>query len=250
MPLNSDSRTVAPAIAAQFTTTHWSVVLAAGKITSPDSSIALARLCQTYWYPLYAYIRRQGRSPHDAQDLTQAFFVRLLEGNLLQQATREKGRFRSFLLTSLKNFLSDEWNKARAQKRGGGQDILSLDEQTAEGRYQLEPADETNAEKIFERRWALTLLEQVLARLEAEYATLGRGRLFDELHPLLLGEKCSLTYARIGAQLGMTEGAVKVAAHRMSRRYRELVRVEIAGTVASPGEIDDEIRHLLAVLSG
>lgn len=236
------------AAAAHFATTHWSVVLAAGSSSSRGQA-ALETLCRIYWYPLYAYVRRQGRNPHDAQDLTQAFFARLLERGLVKEADPARGRFRSFLLTSLQNFLADEWDKARAQKRGGGQAIISLDEPSAESRYQLEPVDESNAERIFDRRWALTLLEQALARLEAEYAGLGKGRLFDELHGLLLGEKRTLTYAQAGARLGMTEGAVKVAAHRLQRRYRELVRAEIANTVASPGEIDDELRHLFAVLS-
>ena len=250
MPFPSDSRTVVPASAAQFTTTHWSVVLAAGNTSSPDSSQALASLCQTYWYPLYACVRRLGRSPHDAQDLTQAFFARVLERSLVKEADPARGRFRSFLLTSLKNFLADEWDKAQAQKRGGGQPSFSWDEPSAETRYELEPAHEINAEKLFERRWALTLLEQALKRLEAEYAALGKQRLFDELHIVLLGEKGSLTYAEVGARLAMTEGTVKVAAHRLRRRYRELVRAEIAHTVASPGEIDDEIRHLFAALGG
>ena len=213
------------------------------------ATAALEKLCRTYWYPLYAYLRRQGRSPHDAQDLTQAFFLRLLEGNLLERAAREKGRFRSFLLTSLKNFLSDEWDKARAAKRGGGTPILSLDEQTAEDRYRFEPADEMSAEKLFDRRWAMTLLEMAMQRLEQEYAAADKAALFQRLHVALLGEKTSLTYADLGAQLSMTEGAVKVAAHRMHRRYRELLRAEIASTVSSQDDIDDELRQLFAALS-
>ncbi len=169
---------------------------------------------------------------------------------MLQLAEPGRGRFRTLLLASLKNYLADEWEKARAQKRGGGHAVFSLDEATAEGRYQLEPADGSNPERIFERRWALTLLERALARVEAEYASLGRRQLFEAVHPLLLGEKRSLTYAQIGGQLKLTEGAVKVAAHRMHRRYREIVRAEVASTVADPGEIDEEIRHLFAVLSG
>lgn len=243
-----DNQATVPATVAQFATTHWSVVLSAGG-TSTQGQAALEKLCRAYWYPLYAYVRRKGQSPHDAQDLTQAFFARLLERGLVKDADPARGRFRSFLLTSLKNFLNDEWDKARAQKRGGGHPVISLDEQAAEGRYLLEPADESNAEKIFERRWALTLLEQTLARLEAEYAALGKRRLFDELHPVLLGEKRSLTYAQAGERLGMTEGAVKVTVHRMHRRYRELVRAEIANTVAAPIEIEDELRHLFSVLS-
>ena len=238
------------ATAAQFATTHWSLVLAAGSAESTQARAALEKLCRTYWYPLYAYIRRKGHRPPDAQDLTQAFFARLLERSLVKKADPVRGRFRTFLLTSLKNFLTDEWDKAHAQKRGGGLAVLSLDEPPAESRYQLEPADESSAERIFERRWAMTLLEQALARLEAEHAALGKRRLFDELHVILLGEKPTLTYADVGARLGMTEGAVKVALHRMRRRYRELTRAEIANTVASPGEIDEEIRYLFSVLSG
>lgn len=233
-----------------FATTHWSVVLTAKQGDASGATVALEKLCRTYWYPLYAYIRRHGRSPHDAQDLTQAFFLRLLEGNLLERAAREKGRFRSFLLTSLKNFLSDEWDKAKAVKRGGGTPILSLDEQTAEDRYRFEPADEMSAEKLFDRRWAMTLLEKALQRLEQEYAAANKAAFFHHLHVVLLGEKTSLTYANVGAQLRMTEGAVKVAAHRMHHRYRELLRAEIASTVASPDDIDDELRQLFAALSG
>ena len=244
MSFSSDSGIIQPA--EQFNTTHWSVVLEAGK---PGSKNALAKLCQSYWYPLYSYVRRQGRSAEDAQDLTQAFFMRLLDGNLLRAATPLKGRFRSFLLACLKNFMADEWDRSRAQKRGGGQECLSLDEHDAEGRYLREAVHEMDADRIFERRWALTVLEQALGRLEAEYVALGKRALFDQLHPSLTGEKHSRSYAQIGAELKMTEGAVKVAAHRMHRRHGQLIRGLIAQTISDPAEIDDEIRHLLAVLS-
>src|SRR2546430_9901540 len=167
-----------------FATTHWSVVLAARQQTSPEAGEALESLCRAYWYPLYAFIRRRGYDSHDAQDLTQGFFTRLLEKNYLAQADREKGRFRSFLLAALKHFLSDEQDRARAQKRGGGQALISLDEQTAEGRYRLEPADVMSAEKLFERRWALTLLEQARTRLCDEYVAAGQAEFSDQLRIL------------------------------------------------------------------
>lgn len=234
--------------AGQFTSTHWSVVLLAGQRATPQGDEALAKLCQTYWYPLYAYVRRQGVEPHDAQDLTQEFFARLLAKNYLGQVRREKGKFRSFLLASLKHFLANEWDRARAQKRGGGKTIVSLDDPSVETRYGLEPADVLTAEKIYERRWALTLLDQVLAGLRDEYARSGRAGVFEQLKEFLTGGKGSVSYAEVAERLRMTEGAVKVAVHRLRRRYRELLRAEVAHTVASPGEIDDEIRHLFAAL--
>ncbi|MEW6161643.1 MAG: sigma factor [Verrucomicrobiota bacterium] len=246
--MSSESQTMRGS-AAQFTTTHWSVVLAAGQAGSQESQQALARLCQTYWYPLYAYARRQGRSPHDAQDLTQAFFEQLLSGPLLARATPQKGRFRSFLLCSFKNFLLDQWDKARAEKRGGGK-VFSLDEQSAEARYRFEPTDPASADKLYERRWAMTLLDQTLQRLEQEYIAARKENLFRQLEPILIGEKKSQTYADVGTQLRMTEGAVKIAAHRLQRRYRNLLREEIARTVQDPAEIDDELRHLFSALAG
>jgi RNA polymerase sigma-70 factor (ECF subfamily) len=236
--------------AAQFVTTLWSVVASAGGDTKHAEG-AIEKLCRAYWYPLYAFVRRQGRSPEDAQDLTQAFFAKLIERALIKSADPNRGRFRTFLLCSLKNFLRDEWAKGQAQKRGGGERLLSLDDPaSAEARYQLEPRDEPVAEKLFERRWAMTVIDLAISRLESEFKARGKEKLFDELQGALLGEKPSLSYAKLGAALGMIEGAVKVAAHRLQRRYRELVREEIGNTVASPDDIEDEIRHLCAVLSG
>jgi RNA polymerase sigma-70 factor (ECF subfamily) len=235
---------------AQFPPTLWSVVLLAGQNPSPQSEQALATLCRTYWYPLYAFIRRQGHNPHDAQDLTQGFFVHLLEHHRLGQVRREKGKFRSFLLASLRNFLADQRDKAQTQKRGGQASIISLDAQTAEDSYRLEPADTLDSEKLFERRWALTVLQRALDRLEAEYASRGMQERFHQLQRLLLGEDGSATYSEIGNRLGMSEGAVKMAVLRLRQRGRELFRTEIAATVATEEEIDDEVRNLSAVLAG
>jgi len=235
--------------ARQFATTHWSVVLTAGAGSSPDAQAALETLCRTYWYPLYAYVRRQGHSPEDAQDLTQAFFERLLEKKSLHEVDQRKGKFRSFLLASLNHFLADQWDHAHRQKRGGGLTFISLDEQKPEERYRLEPPDDLDAQKNFERRWALTLLEQVLARLEAEHTAADKTGRFQALQVFRLGEKSSVTYAVVAARLGTSEGAVKVAVHRLRRRYGELFRAEIANTVASSEDVDEEIRHLRAVLS-
>ena len=233
-----------------FATTHWSVVLLAGGSDSPRAGAALEKLCRTYWYPLYAYVRRKGHDPHDAQDLTQAFFARLLEKNYVAQADRERGRFRNFLLTALTHFLADEWDKARRQKRGGGREIISFDAASAEERYRLEPIDPLDAAKLYERRWVTTLFEQVLARLEQEFRDSGKGELFDRLKDSLLAEPDGRSYAEVGAALGLTEDAVKKAMQRMRGRYRELFREEIAQTVASPGEVEDELKHLFVVLSG
>jgi RNA polymerase sigma-70 factor (ECF subfamily) len=225
------------------------VVLAAGAADTTSSRDALTRLCQTYWHPLYAYVRRIGHSPHDAQDLTQEFFARLLEKNSLTAADESRGRFRSFLLASLKHFLANEWDKARAQKRGGTLIPIPVDGTSAETSCQWEPADSTTPEKIFERRWALTLLEGVLRRLRDEYVRDGKENLFEQLKPTLTEASRTVRHAEIAFRLGTSEGAVKVAVHRLRQRYREVLRAEIAGTVATPGEVDDEIRSLFAVLS-
>jgi RNA polymerase sigma factor (sigma-70 family) len=243
----SETSTSAPGV---FATTHWSVVLAAGKDQSPQAQEALSRLCETYWYPLYAFVRRQGRNPHDAQDLTQEFFARLLRSHFFVAADPKRGRFRSFLLASLKHFLMHEWEKDRAQKRGGGRSLVRFDAQAGETRYGVEPVEPLTAEAIFERRWALTLLDRVLERLGADYAVSGRAALFDALKPALTGEKALAGYADLAARLGMSEGALKVAVHRLRQRYGELLREEIAHTVASPGEVEGELRHLLSALSG
>jgi len=208
------------------------------------------KLCRTYWYPLYAYLRRKGYSPHDSQDLTQGFFARLLARNYLNVADRNKGKFRSFLLGSLEHFLAREWTKAHAQKRGSGRPLLSLDEMDAEKRYQLEPVEELTAERIFDRRWATTLLNQAMTCLGAECAASNRGDLFESVRCFLSGEKGELSYGQVAASLNMTEGAFKVAVHRLRQRYGELVRAEIAQTVATQEEADEELRYLFTVLRG
>ena len=231
----------------RFATTHWSIVVSAGDSQSPEARLALATLCENYWFPLYAFVRRAGCSAEDAQDLTQEFFARLLAQRLLTRVDRQRGKFRSFLLAALKHFLADQWDHAHAQKRGGGQTVISFDSLDAETRYRLEPASDLTPEKMFEKQWALSLLEQVLSRLHAELVAEGKSALFEALKDTLTGVR-STTYAAVGAELGMAEGAVKVAAHRMRRRYRALLREEIAQTVTSPDEIADEIRYLLSCL--
>ena len=232
-----------------FVTTHWSVVLSAREKDSPRSAAALQTLCRTYWYPLYAYVRRQGQNSDDAQDLTQSFFARLLEKDYLQSVAREKGRFRTFLLVALKRFLANEWDRQHAQKRGGGQVHVPLDTELAEQRYQVEPTEGVTADKVYERRWALTLLDQTMARLRREFAEAGKQDEFAQLKIFLTAEKGAIGYAEIAAKTGMAEGAVRVAVHRLRRRFRELFREEIAHTVAHLEDIDEEVRHLLAVLS-
>jgi RNA polymerase sigma factor (sigma-70 family) len=230
--------------AARFRTTQWSIVLAAGRSSSAEAHDALAALCRTYWYPLYAYVRRQGHSPDDAQDLTQEFFARLLEKNITAKADRSRGKFRSFLLVSLHHFLTREWRSAGARKRGGGRVVLSLDLQAGESRYALEPAHADTADKIYQRRWALTLLEQTLARLRDEFASRDKLELFEHLKPYLGSDESTVPYRTIAAELGKTEGAVKVAVHRLRQRCREVLRAEIAQTVSGPHEVDEELRDL------
>src|SRR5687767_2624353 len=210
-----------------FATTHWSVVLTAQGSDSTVAHAALSSLCRTYWYPLYAFVRRQGHSPHDAQDLTQEFFARLLAKNYLAIADRERGKFRSFLLASLKHFLANEWNRAQAAKRGGGRELISLNDEEAEGRYALEPADNTTAERIFERRWATTLLDQVVARLRDEYVRAEKAGWYDALKNCLTVDSRSAPYAELATRLKTSEGAIKVAVHRLRQRYREVLREEI-----------------------
>ena len=245
----ADSKHSRSSRAGRFATTHWSVVLAAANPASAKSLDALAALCEAYWYPLYAFVRRNGHNPEDAQDLTQEFFARLLEKNYLADVARDKGRFRSFLLASLKHFLANEWDKARARKRGGGQSFIRLDDKTAESRYKLEPRDSASADKLFERRWALTLLERVLARLREQHTAAGKAKQFDALKAFIGGERGAEGYAAVGAALGMSEANVKVSVHRLRKRYRELLRDEIAQTVGSEAEVEGEIRHLFAALS-
>jgi RNA polymerase sigma-70 factor (ECF subfamily) len=233
-----------------FVTTHWSVVLKAGHTDTPRARDALARLCQTYWYPLYAHVRRRGYSQHDAEDLTQEFFARLLASDFIAQASRERGRFRSFLLTALGHFLADEWDRIRAQKRGGDRQIIPLEVETAETRYRLEPADHLTPEKAYERRWARTLLAHVVGQLRHEYEEGGKAELFDGLKGCLTLARSGVPYAELAGQLNMGEGALRVAVHRLRQRYRELLRAEIANTVADPGEVEEELRHLFSVLAG
>jgi RNA polymerase sigma-70 factor (ECF subfamily) len=239
-----------PSGPAHFATTHWSLVLAAGHKSSPASERALEELCQAYWYRLYAYARRRVGTVHAAQDLTQEFFARVLEKEYLQAADRDKGRFRSFLLTMFKRFLSNERERERAQKRGGGRRACSLDLDSAEALYCRQPADDETPEAVFERRWALTLLERVLRALADEYAAKGKQELFEQCQPLLTGDSGAPSHAEIGARLDMSEGAVKVAIHRLRQRYRELLQAEVAATVADATAVDDELRILLAALRG
>jgi len=231
-----------------FATTHWTLVLEAGRAGSSNALQALELLCAAYWYPLYAYVRRQGHGPHDAQDLVQQFFAGLLERNDLRLADRNRGRFRTFLLTSLQHFLINEWRKANREKRGGGRLVVSLDAQKTETRFLAEPADERSPDKAFERRWAIVVLDRVLEQLQAELVAAGRGRVFEELKPCLTGEDQERSYADIGQRLDLTEGNVKVLVHRLRHRYRELLRKEISLTVEDPAGIDEEIRDLIAAL--
>ncbi len=228
----------------RFSTTHWSVVAAAGG----EHAEALEKLCRAYWYPLYAYVRRRGFGPEQAQDLTQEFFARLLKQNYPAQADRAKGKFRSFLLLTLNHFLADEFDRANTLKRGGGQVLISLDQETAEGRYCREPAHELSPEKLFERRWAQSILENALNRLREEYAP--EPAAYAVLKTFEPGEQLTLSYAEAAARLGITESAVKSKVHRLRHRHRELVREVIAETVGTVTEVDEELRHLLAVLGG
>ena len=242
-----DELSSAPA-SAQFATTHWSVVLAAGERELPQAAEALEKLCRAYWYPLYVYVRRQGNSPEDAQDLTQDFLSRLLEKNYFAKADRDRGKFRTFLLGSLKNFLVNEWKRAGRLKRGGGVEFLSIDANVAEDRYATEPANEANPDAAYEQRWAVTLIEHVLATLRREYIAADKARLFEELKGFIWGDKSTASYAEIAGHLNLTEGTVKVAVHRLRQRFRQLLRAEVAHTVARPEDVDGELRHLIAVV--
>jgi RNA polymerase sigma factor (sigma-70 family) len=231
----------------QFPTTRWTLVVAAGDPNRKDARSALVDLCENYWYPLYAYLRRRGYSADEAQDLTQEFFVRVLEGRYLDRADPEKGRFRSFILTCLKFFVADEADRDRAQKRGGGA-LVPLEFSSGEERYQREPAHDETPERIFERRWALSVLDRVVERLRDEFVQHGRPEHFDRLKVFLLGQS-EAPYAALACEMHTSEGALKVAIHRLRKRYRELFRQEIADTVADPAEIESELRFLAAVLS-
>lgn len=231
-----------------FETTQWSIVLAAGRAASESSRAALATLCDRYWYPVYVYVRRRGHDADEAEDLTQAFFAALLEKRYVDAADPARGRFRSFLLTAVKHFLSNERDRANAAKRGGGRAIVSLDAEAAEGRYRLEPSHDATPERLFERRWALTLLDRTIATLRAEQERAGHAERFDRLKGFLTGEGGDGGYAAAAAALDLSEGAIKVAVHRLRKRYRELLRAEIAQTLDDPATVEDEIRALFAAV--
>ena len=231
---------------AWFLTTHWSVVLSAQDRAGPRSGDALESLCRTYWYPLYAYARRAGHSPPDAEDLTQGFFARLLEKDYLKAAARDKGRFRTFLLVALKRYLANEWDRQHAQKRGGFALLVPIDQELAESRFASEPAHHLPADLLFDRQWAMTLLERSMTQLQQEYLASGRAQLFDYLRHCLARDEAALPYAEIAGRLKLTEAAVKMAVHRLRSRYREILQHEIAQTVSTPEEIEEEIRHLFS----
>ncbi len=234
---------------AAFTTTSWSMIVLAGSGDSDAARNALARLCQIYWYPLYAFLRRKGYNEEDAQDLVQGFFAQLLERGSFSRADRDRGRFRSFLLGSLNYFLADQRDLARAQKRGGKSEIISFDAGTAEQRYSLEPVDTRTPEQLFDRRWALMILEAALNRLKEEYSRAGNEPLFLRISACLMGERAAQSYAETGRELGMSEAAVKMAAMRLRKRYQEILRERIQDTVCDPSDVDSELRDLLSVVS-
>jgi RNA polymerase sigma-70 factor (ECF subfamily) len=233
-----------------FATTHWTVVLAAGRQSTPQAERALEELCRTYWYPLYAYVRRQGHAKEDAEDLTQGFFARFLERNYLEGLTSEKGRFRAFLLASLKHFLANERDRAGRAKRGGLAPPLSLDWQDADLRYQIEAADQLSPDKFYDRTWAMMLLERVIARLREESVAEGKARLFEQLKPFLMVGKGAIPYPQAAAELGLSEGAARVAVHRLRKRYRELLRQEVAQTLSDPAQVEEEMRALFSAFAG
>lgn len=249
MPESGDTSGARPSLDASFCTTHWSAVLAARERDSSQAEQALAELCQTYWYPLYVFIRRRGNGPGEAEDLTQGFFERLLEKHYLGDLQPGTGRFRSFLLTALKHFLANEWDRAQTRKRGGGQVMLSIDHRDAESRYYCEPADVATPDMLYERRWAFTILDRVLTRLGNEFRGSQPADLFDHLQPFLSGDHPGVFYRDVAQRFGIKEGTVRVMVHRLRHRYRELLRAEIGNTVGDPREIDDEIRHLMAVVA-
>ena len=231
-----------------FPNTRWSVVLAARRQTSPESAAALETICRAYWYPLYAFVRRSGQSPHDAQDLIQEFFCRLLEKHWLDFANPEKGKLRTFLIVALKNFMRKEWRRASAQKRGSGQTLIPLDTVLAENRLAAEIAV-SPPEQTFDQQWALTLLDLTVNRLRAEFVAAGRPADFDALKTCLMAGRGAIQYAKIAGQLGLNEGAARVAVHRLRKRFREIYREEISQTLADGADLDGELRHLAAVLA-
>jgi RNA polymerase sigma-70 factor (ECF subfamily) len=232
-----------------FATTHWTVVLAAGKRHTPQADGALEELCRTYWFPLYAYVRRRGHPKADAEDLVQAFFARFLAKNYLAGLSAERGRFRAFLLAALKHFLANEWDKARAQKRGGGEAHLSLDWQTADTKFQVAAQNEPSPDKAFDREWALALLAKVIERLQAESTVEGKGKLFEQLKVFLMAGKSESAQSEVAKSLGMEEGAVRVAVHRLRKRYRALLRDEIANTLSDAKMVDEEMRALFGAFA-
>ena len=234
--------------ASDFATTHWSLVLRAGNRQDQAADSALALLCQRYWFPLYAFARRRVADVHEAQDLTQEFFARLLEKNVLASASPKRGRFRSFLLTSLKNFLANEWDRGQAQKRGGGRARLSLNWDDGESRIGLEPSHDLTPERLFERQWTLTLLDHVTLRLQAEFVSAGKQHQFEVLKVTLTGERSESSYTDIAVELAMSEESARQAAHRLRKRYRELLREEVAQTVETPADVEDEIGRLFDTL--
>ena len=248
MTANSSEEGSASHKPAQFATTHWSVVLTAGHSGAPDAEGALEALCQAYWYPLYVYVRRRGYGVEEAQDLTQEFFARLIGKHWLAEADARKGRFRNFLLTALNHFLANEWHRSHAAKRGGGQVLIALDD-TAEARYAQEPVSHQTPERIYERHWALSVFDRALERLRERYAATGRVGLHDRLMTFLSVDAAEGEYARVGKELEMSAHAVAMAVHRLRQQYRDLVREEVAHTVQSPAELEEEIRWLLQALS-
>jgi len=228
----------------QFAQTNWFMVAAAAQKSCAESRAALEELCRIYWYPLYAFVRRQNYSPEDAQDLTQGFFAHLIEKNSLSFADRERGKFRTFLLAALKNFLANEWQKNHAAKRGGG-NVVSWDQQSAEARYLAEPRDDLSPDKLYERHWATALLAHVRDRLRTEYVRAGKQALFDQLQDVLAGSKAEASYDALAQKLRMTEGAIKVAVYRLRQRFGEMLQAEVAQTVDSPFDVDEEVKYLL-----
>lgn len=232
---------------AEFATTHWSLVVRAGNRATQDADAALAWLCERYWLPLYGYVRRSGHNPHDAQDLVQGFFTRLLEKDVLASASPARGRFRTFLLASMKNFLANEWDRATAEKRGGKRDRISLDVTIAESKLSLEPAHDITPQRCYEQQWALTLLEHVASKLSAEFTAEGKAHQFELLKGVITAGHGALPYESLAQDLGMSEEAVRQAASRLRKRYRELLRSEVAATVEDPADVDDEIQSLFAL---
>jgi RNA polymerase sigma-70 factor (ECF subfamily) len=242
----SENESTSPDI---FATTRWTLVLAAGRPGAPQADVALEELCRIYWYPLYAYVRRLTPTREDAEDLTQSFFARFLEKNYLEKLGSEKGKFRAFLLASLKHFLANEWDRARCQKRGGGVGNLSLDWHTADTKYQFTVADGLSPDRLYDRAWAITLLERVIARLRQDAAAEGKSEQFDQLKPFLTVGAATIPYAQAAAGLGLAEGAVRVAVHRLRRRYREVLREEIAQTLSDQAQAEEELRSLFAAFA-